>query len=131
MKNTAFRPASVPLATIDPYFSLWSFADHFTDDSTRHWTGRRMAMTGIIRYDGNNIIFMGKATGFDRNYIPASQEWSAIPVSTFRLPTGMKLNSQSNALSSTVPLSEVSSSICSTAIKISENKNLQVKSWSF
>ena len=68
MKNTAFRPASVPLVTVDPHFSLWSFADHLTDDSTRHWTGRRMAMTGIVRYDENNMLFMGKATGSDRNY---------------------------------------------------------------
>ena len=68
MKNNAFRPASVPLVTVDPHFSLWSFADRLTDDSTRHWTGRRMAMTGIVRYDENNMLFMGKATGSDRNY---------------------------------------------------------------
>ncbi len=68
MKNSAFRPSAVPLATVDPYFSLWSFATNLTDDSTRHWTGRRMAMTGILRYDRQNFLFMGKATGSDRNY---------------------------------------------------------------
>jgi len=68
MENTAFRPSAVPLVTVDPYFSLWSFATNLTDDSTRHWTGRRMAMTGILRYDGYSMMFMGKFTGSDRNY---------------------------------------------------------------
>ena len=68
MKNTVFRPSAVPLVTVDPYFSLWSFATNLTDDSTRHWTGRRMAMTGILRYDGYSMTFMGKFTGSDRNY---------------------------------------------------------------
>ena len=68
MNNTNFRPSAVPLVTVDPYFSLWSFATNLTDDSTRHWTGRRMAMTGMIRYDGETMMFMGKFTGSDRNY---------------------------------------------------------------
>ncbi len=68
MKNTAFRPSAVPLVTVDPYFSIWSFATNLTDDSPRHWTGRRMAMTGILRYDGYSMTFMGKFTGSDRNY---------------------------------------------------------------
>ena len=68
MYNKPFRPSAVPLVTVDPYFSLWSFATNLTDDSTRHWTGRRMAMTGILRYDGFTMMFMGKNTGSDRNY---------------------------------------------------------------
>ena len=68
MSNKAFRPSSVPLITVDPHFSIWSFATNLTDDNTRHWTGRRMAMTGIVRYDGFNMMFMGKPTGSDRNY---------------------------------------------------------------
>ena len=68
MQNQTFRPSAVPLVTVDPYFSLWSFATNLTDDSTRHWTGRRMAMTGILRYDRYTMMFMGKATGSDRNY---------------------------------------------------------------
>ncbi len=68
MENTSFRPSAVPLVTVDPYFSIWSFATNLTDDSPRHWTGRRMAMTGILRYDGYSMTFMGKFTGSDRNY---------------------------------------------------------------
>ncbi|MBQ3141108.1 MAG: DUF5127 domain-containing protein, partial [Clostridia bacterium] len=68
MKNCSFRPSAVPLITVDPYFSLWSFATDITDDSTRHWTGRRVAMTGFIKFDDECSVFMGKATGTDRNY---------------------------------------------------------------
>lgn len=68
MSKTTFRPSAVPLVTVDPYFSLWSFADRLTDDNIRHWTGRRMAMTGFVRFDGNTTLFMGKETGSDRNY---------------------------------------------------------------
>ena len=67
MSKTTFRPSAVPLVTVDPYFSLWSFADRLTDDNIRHWTGRRMAMTGFVRFDGYTTLFMGKETGSDRN----------------------------------------------------------------
>ncbi|WP_062110104.1 glutaminase family protein [Bacillus niameyensis] len=55
-----FRPPSVPLVTVDPYFSIWSAADQLYDDHTRHWTNKRNSMVGMISIDGTVRKFMGK-----------------------------------------------------------------------
>ena len=56
-----FRPTAIPLITTDPYFSIWSFSDALTDDHTRHWTGHRNSMYGVLRIDGKSYRFMGLA----------------------------------------------------------------------
>ena len=35
-----FRPAAVPLITVDPFFSIWSCNDALYASPTEHWTGR-------------------------------------------------------------------------------------------
>lgn len=77
------RPPAVPLVTIDPYFSVWSMADRLTDDYTRHWTGKRNAMTGLIRIDGNAWRFAGIVESNPENYYsePPAMEQKDIRVS--------------------------------------------------
>jgi hypothetical protein len=56
----AFQPRAVPLVTTDPYFSIWSFTDHLTDDVTRHWTGKPQSLESMIRIDSAVYRLMGK-----------------------------------------------------------------------
>jgi hypothetical protein len=54
-----FRPPAVPLVTHDPYFSIWSPADHLTDAWPMHWTGATHALASMIRVDGKALRLMG------------------------------------------------------------------------
>ncbi|HLF14053.1 MAG TPA: DUF4965 domain-containing protein [Bacteroidota bacterium] len=58
-----FRPPAVPLATSDPYFSIWSFADHPGKDWPRHWTGKNHALASFVRIDGKTYRALGNAMG--------------------------------------------------------------------
>lgn len=53
------RAPSVPLITIDPYFSVWSGANKLTDNQTVHWTGKNNTIIGKVEVDGKCYRFMG------------------------------------------------------------------------
>ena len=55
------RAPSVPLITVDPYFSVWSAADKLTETDTEHWSGKPNTIIGTATIDGTDYIFMGKS----------------------------------------------------------------------
>lgn len=57
--ENSLRAPAVPLVTIDPYTSAWSFSDNLYDESIRHWSGREFPMIGALRVDGEVYRFMG------------------------------------------------------------------------
>jgi hypothetical protein len=59
-QSQPFRPPAVPLVAHDPYFSIWSMADHLNDEGTKHWTGKPNSLTAFVRVDGKSYQVMGR-----------------------------------------------------------------------
>lgn len=64
------RPPSVPLITVDPYFSVWSAHDFLTDGQTTHWTGKEHPIHCLVRIDGK----VYRAIGTDPFYTPPMRQ---------------------------------------------------------
>lgn len=54
------RAPSIPLITVDPYFSVWS-KDKINTSFSVHWTGSRNAILGTVSVDGEEFCFLGKS----------------------------------------------------------------------
>ena len=53
------RAAAIPLAVHDPYFSIWSGADHLYDADPVHWSGQRQQIRGYVSTGARRYRFMG------------------------------------------------------------------------
>ena len=56
-----FRPAAVPLITVDPFFSVWSCNDALYSSPTEHWSGRPCPIVAGVFVD--NLFY--SVSGFD------------------------------------------------------------------
>ena len=81
------RYTAIPLVTVDPYFSIWSFSDRLYDDTTRHWSNKRAAMTGLLKIDDTYYRFMGKAQSNNEYYFCEPNPLLQTGVEVFPLKT--------------------------------------------
>ena len=58
------RAPSIPLITVDPYFSIWSPNETINYKETQHWTGAKNDVHGTVIIDGEEYSFLG----YDRNF---------------------------------------------------------------
>ena len=56
-----FRPAAVPLITVDPFFSIWSCNDALYASPTEHWSGRPCPIVAGVFVDNE----FHSVSGFD------------------------------------------------------------------
>ncbi|MBQ3058641.1 MAG: DUF4965 domain-containing protein [Clostridia bacterium] len=53
------RMPAIPLITVDPYFSVWSY-DKVNTHEAEHWTGGRNTIRGYVKIDSEIFRFLGR-----------------------------------------------------------------------
>ena len=53
------RAPSIPLITVDPYFSVWSPCENLNYKEPQHWTGKPNSIRGYVIIDGEPLVFLG------------------------------------------------------------------------
>ncbi len=53
------RAPSVPLITVDPYFSVWSPDCNLNHTKTEHWSAKGNSIVGTVEIDGETSLFLG------------------------------------------------------------------------
>lgn len=80
------KAPAYPLITHDPYFSIWSFSDKLNETPTKHWTGKNMAIVGLLKVDGTTYSFLGSPEPTYKD-IASTSEGDAQPAQvTFEKP---------------------------------------------
>lgn len=75
MKNSKnYRPVSVPLVTVDPFFSIWSGSDHLYDSYTKHWTNRPCPMFIAMKFGESTHI----ACDVDQDFAPMRTRFNQV-----------------------------------------------------
>ena len=59
MNKMKLRAPSVPLITVDPFFSIWSPDSCLNHTETEHWTGKENSIIGTVTVDGEKLLFLG------------------------------------------------------------------------
>jgi Domain of unknown function (DUF5127)/Domain of unknown function (DUF4965)/Domain of unknown function (DUF4964) len=100
----AVHAPAVPLIAHDPYFSVWSMADHLTDTPTRHWTGALQELYGVIRIDERNYRFLG-AVPRGKDSVPALKQVSSTitPTRTIALMQSPEIELRAEFLNPLIP----------------------------
>ena len=78
-----FRPAAVPLITVDPFFSVWSCDDALYGGPTEHWSGKPCPIMMGVLVDGSF-------------YSMGAVEMNGIPVSRRVYQTGVEVTPTSS-----------------------------------
>ena len=53
------RAPSIPLITVDPYFSVWAPNENINYKEAQHWTGAKNDLRGFVVIDGEEYSFLG------------------------------------------------------------------------